>query len=225
MRQINQNILKIKDPTTGEFKTIPNLMLDNNPEKISGVEVGTTEPTDIYTDVWIDTNEDVSYKIPQIDDNAVNTVDTWSSMKISREIDGSVAVVDNKVDTEIENVNNKISNAISYSTEGTLTGGIWIDGKPIYRVVLKSDKIDLNSTKTFLLGISSSELDTIVSYSGICYTNNGSWVSLPYGSDDSNITVTIPHTTSGGLFVRLETKDTWVIERAYIIVEYTKISA
>lgn len=56
MRQINQNILKIKDSVTGEFKTIPNLITDNSDPDIS------------------------------IDDTTVSVDRTWSSQKINEEI-------------------------------------------------------------------------------------------------------------------------------------------
>lgn len=87
MKQINQNVLKIKDPSTGKFTTIPNLTLDNNVDKVSGVEVRPTEPQDPFTDVWIDTTQHTTYKIPQIADDDLNEEDTWSSVKIKSKLD------------------------------------------------------------------------------------------------------------------------------------------
>lgn len=88
MKQINQNVLKIKDPSTGEFKTIPNLTLDNTVDKINKVEVSNVEPADNYVDLWIDTSEsNVNYKIPQIADDILSEEDTWSSAKIKMEND------------------------------------------------------------------------------------------------------------------------------------------
>lgn len=87
MKQINQNVLKIKDPSTGQFTTIPNLTLDNNVDKVSGVEVRPTEPKDPLTDVWIDTTQHTTYKIPQIADDDLSEEDTWSSFKIKSKLD------------------------------------------------------------------------------------------------------------------------------------------
>lgn len=87
MKQINQNVLKIKDPSTGKFTTIPNLALDNTVDKVSGVEVSSTEPKDPLTDVWIDTTQHTTYKIPQIADDDLSEEDTWSSFKIKSKLD------------------------------------------------------------------------------------------------------------------------------------------
>lgn len=50
---------------------------------ISTIEVSETEPK---SDIWIDPSANDLVNIPQIDDDAVNTVDTWSSQKISDEL-------------------------------------------------------------------------------------------------------------------------------------------
>ena len=113
MRQINQNILKIKDPTTGEFKTIPNLMIDNSTKTVSGVEVGPTEPKDPYTDVWIDTTEDSqSYKIPQVNDSKVSSDDTWSSRKIQEVVNSTSKISDESISTDSTWSSSKISNSL-----------------------------------------------------------------------------------------------------------------
>lgn len=50
---------------------------------ISTIEVSETEPD---SDIWVDTSANDLVNIPQIDDDAVNAVDTWSSQKISDEL-------------------------------------------------------------------------------------------------------------------------------------------
>ena len=47
------------------------------------VAVQDSAPTDTNCKLWIDTDETgTSYSLPQIDDNSVNSYDTWSSQKI-----------------------------------------------------------------------------------------------------------------------------------------------
>ena len=70
-----------------------------------------------------------------------------------------------------------VNNSNSYSTEETLTGGKWINGKPIYKKVFKvlKSELDVSTTNTnswsspaFALSI-----DEIVDYDVLAFRNNG----------------------------------------------------
>ena len=51
---------------------------------IPRVEIGNEQPTDSGVELWIDTAEGTeTYDIPEINDDEISTVDTWSSRKIS----------------------------------------------------------------------------------------------------------------------------------------------
>ena len=54
--------------------------------KINGVEISDTTPTNTKTAVWINPKEKFSTTLPEVNDSAVNTSDTWSSKKINDEL-------------------------------------------------------------------------------------------------------------------------------------------
>ena len=54
--------------------------------KINGVEISDTTPTNSKTAVWINPKEKSSTTLPEVNDSAVNTSDTWSSKKINDEL-------------------------------------------------------------------------------------------------------------------------------------------
>ena len=54
--------------------------------KINGVEISDTTPTNSKTAVWINSKEKSSTTLPEVNDSAVNTSDTWSSKKINDEL-------------------------------------------------------------------------------------------------------------------------------------------
>lgn len=54
--------------------------------KINGVEISDTTPKNTKTAVWINSKEKSSTTLPEVNDSAVNTSDTWSSKKINDEL-------------------------------------------------------------------------------------------------------------------------------------------
>ena len=54
--------------------------------KINGVEISDTTPTNTKTAVWINSKEKSSTTLPEVNDSAINTSDTWSSKKINDEL-------------------------------------------------------------------------------------------------------------------------------------------
>ena len=82
----------------------------------------------------------------------------------------TIANLKNRIDNtenDIEALQNGLAEAQSYSTDETLTGGTWIDGKPIYRKVV-SLQSETNIAETGLqftlasLGFDSEEIDNIL---------------------------------------------------------------
>lgn len=59
--------------------------------KINGVEISDTTPTNSKTAVWINSKEKSSTTLPEVNDSAVNTSDTWSSKKINDELQKLIA--------------------------------------------------------------------------------------------------------------------------------------
>ena len=73
-----------------------------------------------------------------------------------------------------------------YSTNEVKTNKIWIDGKPIYRIVFKT-----NSWQSSI-SISSLNIETPIDAYGYVYTNGNQWRHLPfYGSAENNSTIDV----------------------------------
>lgn len=105
---------------------------------------------------------------------------------------------------------NGLQNAESYSTTETLTGGKWIDGKPIYRRVLDNGSWVSNLS----IDVSSFNIDTLVHLDilGRQYNNNtgSKWVISTMDYRQAYISGSNILTTSGDEYKR------------YAIIEYTK---
>ena len=102
-----------------------------------------------------------------------------------------------------DDVINYVNNSNSYSTEETLTGGKWIDGKPIYRKVFKVLKSELErdeniNTNRWYSPIFALSIDEIVNYDVLAFRNNG----MVYKSVDYilNNSYSMVWTFSGFLF-------------------------
>lgn len=89
-----------------------------------------------------------------------------------------------------DDVINYIDNSNSYSTEETLTGGKWINGKPIYRKVFKVLKSELGisdiNTNSWYSPAFALSIDEIVDYDVLAFRNNGMvYKSVDYVLNDS----------------------------------------
>lgn len=94
---------------------------------------------------------DVPPLVKVFDDESDIVLSTLSTNEIvaTKNTDySSVAVVDRVAKDNLNPVtSNAVATALSYSTDETLTGGYWIDGKPIYRKVLQcTQQTTLNSS-------------------------------------------------------------------------------
>lgn len=164
----------------------------------SSIHVGEDEPEDTSVPLWIETDSDESYDIPEVRDDLVNTVDTWSSSKINQ--------------------------AISYTTEEILTGGTWIDGKPIYRQVLQ---INGSGAKAEQLSIPLGDfsLGFLIRMDGGFFTD-GDFCVLSTAHDSSfngNVYARIRYATTAPE-LRIVCGASRSIDSGYAIVEYTKIT-
>ena len=62
-------------------------------QKLYDVEISTTTPTNERTGLWINPDDEQSVNIPELKDNVVNTIDTWSSQKIYTELQSLLAKI------------------------------------------------------------------------------------------------------------------------------------
>lgn len=81
----------------------------------------------------------------------------------------------NHIEDGIEENSNNWDSISHYSTTETPTGKTWIDGKPIYRKVIKFGAMTGNNRYTIAHGIS---YDTVVSYSCLCRNLSNSYLPL-----------------------------------------------
>lgn len=58
---------------------------------IKSLEVSSTTPTDENTQVWINSESNESFSLPEVKDNETNEVDTWSSKKIYTDLQSLLA--------------------------------------------------------------------------------------------------------------------------------------
>ena len=105
----------------------------------------------------------------------------------------------------------------TYSTNEVKTNKVWIDGKPIYRVV-----IILTSFPDTNIPIPNySSIDKIVDYECICCINNNNFVFKLPDVNSSFITQTICYITNGEFIMQTQ-RNNVVFNYGYTVIEYTK---
>lgn len=88
---------------------------------IPRVEINDAEPLDLQVKLWVDTNENSeSYMLPEIADDRVSEIDTWSSDKIAKEIQASCSSILNLVYPV-----GSIYISVNSASPDTLFGGTW----------------------------------------------------------------------------------------------------
>lgn len=110
---------------------------------------------------------------------------------------------------------NAVAESLSYSTTEQKTGGVWTDGKPIYRKVVDFGALPNNSTKSVAHNISN--IDNVMSIS-IIAKSSSEFLILSTGKNgvtDFNAWVTLTH-------VNIHTDSDRTNYNAYATVEYTK---
>lgn len=87
MRHINHKTFYIKNPDTNEYEGLP--VLRGEPglsgTDVASIYVGEDEPINKNCVAWITSKDSNSINVPEINDDKINAVDTWSSEKINNE--------------------------------------------------------------------------------------------------------------------------------------------
>lgn len=129
--------------------------------------------------------------------------------------------------------NGGISGVTNYPAAGVeeLTGGRWIDGKPIYRQVIVFGALSKGSSTTKPLALGEGEmLGDVIKLAGAAtslYSASApTWLSLNHAQDNDpekfNVDITIRNILTTSPVVQLRTGTSVPIGKAYAIVEYTK---
>lgn len=110
----------------------------------------------------------------------------------------AVSIVDR---VTVDNMNpvtsNAVANVLSYSTEEVLTGGYWIDGKPIYRKAgFKSGNVGNTILDSYL---TTSVVDKVIDVGG-CYTNNEDNMQSVGGYSSANFRACLGVKSNGLLY-------------------------
>lgn len=129
----------------------------------------------------------------------------------------SVAVSDDESFLRV--VENYIDEKNSYSTTEQLTGGTWIDGKPIYRKVIDIGALPSTSTKTITNAFSN--IDTRISMYGFAESSAGG-ITLPYIDISGGTTYLVNLYQSGKVDFSIRTNFNAAAYTGFVIVEYTK---
>ena len=111
---------------------------------------------------------------------------------------------------------NSMKHLNDYSTEETLTGGTWIDGKPIYRIVVE----DTSGTSGSQSAISSSAYD-ILSTKNIEKVISACW-SRPASNDYNSLYVPVEIEIASSSIRKRGMSSARGYEGSYLILEYTK---
>ena len=87
---------------------------------------------------------------------------------------------------------NAVAQALSYSTTEQLTGGKWIDGKPIYRIGAKVNANFGVGSLVTLLNITNLNIGAIVNMGCIIYNRNRYWTD---GNEPSRSKIFVDNVT------------------------------
>lgn len=114
----------------------------------------------------------------------------------------------------ISNINEKINNMGTYSTEEIDTGKKWINGKAIYRVVLSALEIKTGQSKS--VDISSYNFERMLSMNAIGTLIDGAVIPIPYLYTSNSVTIYEENNN-----IRILSTG-YNLSEIYITIEYTK---
>ena len=120
---------------------------------------------------------------------------------------------------EIKSNVNEIINGEVYSTSEVKTNKVWIDNKPIYRKV-----VDLGSLGTQTQISYGNQIDTITSFGGYLYQDNGGNMPLIEYTSSLWRAITYAITSHHTMNVLINRSNTsaWSDWKLKIVIEYTK---
>lgn len=137
--------------------------------------------------------------------------------EINKITDSNINSLKAGINTNETSINN-IKNKMAYSTTEVQTDKVWIDGKPIYRIVFTGNGGDNTMIGTV------NNLDTMVSISGYIKSTYGQWWCVPnyyYANNNTNYWTSLYMSSDGS--IHLATGSYYnSTSPYYFICEYTK---
>lgn len=106
----------------------------------------------------------------------------------------------------------------SYSLDEQLTGGTWIDGKPIYRKTVDCGALPNSTKKTVAHGINN--IDWVVAIHGTAHADPNIFIPLPFPTSATSYIVQLD--CNGTSVVINTSNDFSLYTKSYVTIEYTK---
>ena len=202
---------EVKGETAG-IGTLSNLNTSNKTNLVSAINEVNTNVGNLNNLTTTATSSLVS---------AINEVDSHADTNASAIGDLSTLTTSVKTDvvSAINSIEEKIEELDNYSTNETLTGQKWIDGKDVYRKVLQGGSVSAGGTTNLATGISN--LDKVIDAYGFAYDSSGDWFPLSRAHKNSNYSITYYWNANGNQF-SVETGSDLALTSFIVIVEYTK---
>lgn len=192
---------------TTTAKTIPGA-IDELRRGLNGIKVPTNVSELNNDSGYLTSHQDISGLQPKTD-NSLTTTD--------KTVTGAINELKSGLDAVTASATSNLSIEQSYSVDETLTGGIWIDGKSIYRKVIDCGELPNGTEKSVPHGITN--LDTIISINGVAISSENT-IPLPYIHQTTTDIVQILCTPTE---VKITTtSDKTAYTKSYVTVEYTK---
>lgn len=140
----------------------------------------TLEPVNIPKVPVYDTAADVEADLTNLNQNQIFlTSDTGNekAQPVDKVEEGNLHAV----------TSDAVAESLSYSTEETLTGGKWIDGKPIYKKTIELGTLPINTNKQVNHNITN--LSKIIEIKGIAVSTT--YLPLPRSQSTQNLNIDI----------------------------------
>lgn len=90
--------------------------IKNKLSSIRSTVVSSDVPTDDNVELWINPSETESFSIPEVKDDVINVVDTWSSKKISDELTSLGNETTKKIEEKVDKIDGKSLSTNDYTT-------------------------------------------------------------------------------------------------------------
>ena len=127
----------------------------------------------------------------------------------------------NNMEQAIKEIDQNIQEFNLYSTEETLTGETWIDGKPIYRKVINTNSPSQTLTQQ-IVGTLGSGLNELISLKGMIDIGEYGIVPIPQTFDSENINNLWLEGYSSGNIICIVSVTNYTNTNLKIIAKYTK---
>ncbi len=119
---------------------------------------------------------------------------------------------------KILEIQEKINNMNTYSTEEVKTGGIWINGKPIYRKVVSTSINNFTGEKT--IELNTANVDIFINGRVLLDTANLTAIDTAGSSTSYYVRKWVYRKTNNTVMVTTNMTD--LTGTIYVVVEYTK---